>query len=81
MKYILDSNVALKWVLPDKDDDKATTIRDGSGQGIHELHCPDVFPIELAHSLAQAERRGDIKQKDGVHKMADVFTYMPSFHP
>jgi predicted nucleic acid-binding protein len=81
MKYILDSNVALKWVLPEKDDDKAIRIRDGFGQGIHELHSPDVFPIEVAHSLAKAERRGDIKQGDGAHKMADVFTYMPNLHP
>src|SRR4051794_11635644 len=80
MKYILDSNVALKWVLPEKDDDKAIRIRDEFRQGIHELHSPDVFPIEVAHSLAKAERRGDIKPGEGANKMADVFTYMPNLH-
>ena len=81
MKYVLDSNVALKWVLPETDDDKATKIRDEFGQGIHQLLSPDVFPIEVAHSLARAERRGDIKQGEGSKKMADVFAFMPALHP
>jgi predicted nucleic acid-binding protein len=81
MKYVLDSNVALKWVLPEVDDAKAIRIRDEYGQGIHELLSPDVFPIEVAHSLARAERRGQIKHGEGSGKMADVFTYMPDLHP
>jgi predicted nucleic acid-binding protein len=80
MRYVLDSNVALKWVLPEADDDKAIRIRDEFGQGIHELLSPDVFPVEVAHALAKAERRGDIKQGEGAQKMADVFAYMPTLH-
>jgi predicted nucleic acid-binding protein len=81
MRYVLDSNVALKWVLPEPDDVKAIAIRDGFEQGIHELLAPDVFPIEVAHSLAKAERRGAISHGEGSLKMADVFTYMPAMHP
>ncbi len=73
MRYVLDSNVALKWVLPEADDDKAIRIRDEFGRGIHELLAPDVFPVEVAHALARAERRGHIKQGEGAQKMADVF--------
>ena len=29
MKYVLDSDVALKWVLPESDSAKAIQIRDG----------------------------------------------------
>jgi predicted nucleic acid-binding protein len=65
MRYVLDSNVALKWVLPEADDDKAIRIRDEFGQVIHEWLSPDVFPVEVAHALAKAERRGDIKQGEG----------------
>ena len=65
MKYVLDSNVALKWVLPEADDAKAIRIRDEYGQGIHEVLSPDVFPVEVAHSLARAERRGQIKHGEG----------------
>ncbi len=81
MKYVLDSNVALKWVLPETESDKAIRIRDEFGQGIHQLLSPDVFPIEVAHSLARAERRGDIKHGEGSKKMADVFAFMPALHP
>ena len=42
---------------------------------------PDVYPIEIAHSLARAERRGEIKHGEGSKKMADVFTHMPDLHP
>jgi predicted nucleic acid-binding protein len=81
MKYVLDSNAALKWVLPETDDAKAISIRDEFRQGIHQLLSPDVFPIEVAHSLARAERRGEITQGEGSKKMADVFTHMPALHP
>ncbi|MGP0068164.1 MAG: type II toxin-antitoxin system VapC family toxin [Isosphaeraceae bacterium] len=81
MRYVLDSNVALKWVLPEIDDAKAIRIRDEFSLGIHELCSPDVFPVEVAHSLAKAERRGEIKQGEGALKMADVFAYMPDLYP
>jgi predicted nucleic acid-binding protein len=81
MRYVLDSNVALKWVLPEKDDAKAIRVRDEYRQGIHELLSPDIFPIEVAHSLARSERRGIILPGEGSRKMADVFLYMPVLHP
>jgi hypothetical protein len=51
MKYILDSNVALKWVLPEPDADKAVQVRDDLRRGILELLSPDIFPIEVATRL------------------------------
>jgi len=81
MRYVLDSNVALKWVLPETDDAKAIRIRDDYRQGLHQLMSPDVYPIEIAHSLARAERRGDIKYGEGSKKMADLFICMPYLHP
>jgi len=53
MKYVLDSNVALKWVLPETDDAKAIGIRDGFKQGIRELLAPDVFPIDRLTRVLQ----------------------------
>jgi predicted nucleic acid-binding protein len=84
MRYVLDSNVALKWVLPEPDSAKAISLRDGFRQGIHELLAPDVFPIEVAHSLAKAERRGIIPVSHAEQHLADVlatppklFAYLP----
>ncbi len=58
MKYVLDSNVALKWVLPESDSAKAVQVRDEFLKGRHELLAPDVFIGEIGHSLTRLERRG-----------------------
>jgi hypothetical protein len=51
MRLILDSNVALRWVLSEPHSDKAIRLRCEFQQGMHELLSPDVFPIEVAHAL------------------------------
>jgi predicted nucleic acid-binding protein len=56
MKSVLDSNIALKWVLTEVDSDKARRLRAEFQNQIHELIAPDVFPVEVAHGLAKAER-------------------------
>jgi predicted nucleic acid-binding protein len=60
VSYVLDSNVALKWVLREIDSDKTRRLRADYRQQTHELMAPDVFPIEVAHALARPERRGII---------------------
>ncbi len=57
MKYALDVNVALKWVLNEVDSTKARRIRDDWRAQVHELIVPDVFPFEAAHALTRAARR------------------------
>jgi hypothetical protein len=37
MKYVLDSSVALKWVLPEANSGKAIRLRDDYSNGLHEL--------------------------------------------
>jgi predicted nucleic acid-binding protein len=81
MKYVLDSNVALKWVLPESDSLKAIQIRDAFLKAIHELLCPDVFLSEVGHSLTRLERRGLIQPLDGVQKFSDILATLPSIHP
>ena len=58
MRAVLDSCVALKTVLPESDTTKAVRLLNESRAGLHELLAPDVFPVEVAHALAKAERRG-----------------------
>jgi predicted nucleic acid-binding protein len=77
MKFCLDSNVALKWVLNESDSTLAIRLRDDFGLGVHELIVPDIFPVEIAHGLARAERRGIIPIGDGTQKLADIFSFMP----
>lgn len=65
MKYVLDSSVALKWVLPEADSDKASRLRDQFHNGLDQAHAPDVFAIEIGHALTRAERRLTIKAPHG----------------
>ncbi len=61
MRMVLDSNVALKWVLPEPDSPKAIQLRDDFRRAIHELLAPDVYPVEVGHSLTRAERQSRIR--------------------
>jgi predicted nucleic acid-binding protein len=80
MKYVLDSNISLKWVLPEADSDKARRLRGEFQNQIHELHAPDVFPVEVAHALAKAERRGVIPLGDADRLLTNVLSTPPQFH-
>jgi predicted nucleic acid-binding protein len=57
MRYVPDSNVALKWLLPEPHSDKAIRLRDDYHGQVHELLAPDVFPVEMLHALTRAERQ------------------------
>jgi hypothetical protein len=52
MRYLLDSSVALKWVLAEVDSAKANRLRDDYASGAHELIAPDTFVPEIAKALA-----------------------------
>ena len=57
MKYVLDINVGLKWVLNEVDSPQALLLRDEYRNRVHELIAPDCFPLEAGHALTRAERR------------------------
>jgi predicted nucleic acid-binding protein len=81
MRYVLDSCVAVKWFLAEPDSAKAVRIRDEFSQQIHELLAPDVFPVEIAHALSRAERRGLIQPIEGSQHLSDLLAYVPALHP
>ena len=60
MKFVLDASVALKTVLNESDSDVAIALRDDFKNQIHQLIAPDTLPVEIAHALTRAERRGVI---------------------
>jgi predicted nucleic acid-binding protein len=78
MKFVVDSSVALKWVLPEIDTPRALALRDDFRNGIHELLAPDIFAIEVAHALAWAERRQIINPPEGAQKLIDVLGTLPA---
>ena len=44
MKYILDSSVAFKWLVPELYTDKALRLLDDYQKAIHDLLAPDILP-------------------------------------
>jgi predicted nucleic acid-binding protein len=87
MKLVLDSSIALKWVLPEPDSAKALQLRADFAAGIHDLVAPDVLPIECAHALTRAERRGIIPIGDAEPHLLNILLtgillrpYQPLLH-
>jgi predicted nucleic acid-binding protein len=81
MKYVLDSSVALKTVLPESDSQQAIRLVKEFKQEIHELIAPDVLPIEIGHALTRAERQGRIAVADGWILWQSIMSDCPSLHP
>jgi predicted nucleic acid-binding protein len=80
MKYVVDSNVASKCELVETDSDKAIRLRDGARLGVHDLLAPDVFPVEVAHSLTRAERQGRITTLEGHLAITSILADLPTLH-
>ncbi len=80
MRYVLDSCVAVKWFLAEPDSTTAIRILDEADRQIHELLAPDVFPIEVAHALSRAERRGLIRPPAGPEHLSDLLASLPTLH-
>ena len=53
MKYVLDSSVAFKWVVPESDTPRAVQLRDEFRAAVHELIAPDVFPPDRVRTIAE----------------------------
>lgn len=77
MRFILDASVALKWVLFEADSPAANRLRDDFKQGNLELLAPDTLPVEIAHALTRAERKGVIAKGQAAVLFADVVTPAP----
>lgn len=78
MRYVLDSCVALKWIFIEEGSTEARRLRDDYLNSITDLFAPDVFPVEIAHSVTRAERAGRISTSEGEHCIKNMLTILPS---
>jgi predicted nucleic acid-binding protein len=81
MKAVLDSCVALKWVLTEQDSAKALALRDEFRRKVHDFFAPDIFLVECAHSLARAERKKLIQLGESIPLFGKILSSTPDFHP
>jgi predicted nucleic acid-binding protein len=80
MKYVLDSSVAFKWVVPETDADKADLLRADFLNGTHELISPDIFTVEVSHALTRAERQARVTVGQARRLLLDALTTAPRYH-
>ena len=80
MRCVLDASIAIKTVLPEHDSEKAVALKAGFVRQLHEFLAPDVFPIEVAHALSRAERRGILKAGEGSQALADMLQVLPELY-
>jgi len=81
MRYVLDSCIAVKWFLAESDSAKAIQVLDEFNRQLHELLAPDVFPVEVAHALSRAQRRGLIPPTTGSQHLSDLLAFLPVLNP
>lgn len=81
MKYVLDSSLAFKWVVPERDSGQASALRDGVVRGIHSIIAHNIFPAEIAHALTKAERQARIGHGSAVVFWNDVMQTCPELLP
>lgn len=74
MKYVLDASVAVKWELQESDSAEALSLLDNIDAGLVEVVAPNTFPVEVAHALTKAERRGIIPQGEASLGLTEVMT-------
>ena len=81
MRYVLDSSVALKWVLSEADSARAIRLRDEYDNGVHDLLAPEIFTPEIANGLVSAERQRRIKTGEAAVLFHDIIRSAPVIHP
>jgi predicted nucleic acid-binding protein len=69
MTVVLDSSMALSWVLPGEATPKTQAVRDRIETGAKVI-VPSHWPLELANALCMAERRKRISQADTAAALA-----------
>jgi predicted nucleic acid-binding protein len=79
-KFVLDASVALKMLLIEVGSEAAIALRDDFRQQFHELIAPDTMPVEVAHALTRAERKGIIKVGQGHKLFVDFLTPCPRLY-
>lgn len=79
MKYVLDASIGIKWVMNEVDSAKARQLRDDFRSRIHDLIAPDSFPLEAAHALTKAGRRGIVT--DATRLWVELMVDSPQLFP
>lgn len=81
MRFVLDSSVAFKTLVPEADSDKALKLIDEYRQSVHELLAPDILPVEVGHALTRPERQGRVSPTNGYALWSALMADCPPLVP
>ena len=62
MAFVLDSSVALAWLLPDESNARTDALADRLEQ--EDAQVPAIWPLEVGNALLMAQRRNRITEVD-----------------
>jgi predicted nucleic acid-binding protein len=62
MSFVLDSSVALSWLLPDEANDRTDGLADALEQS--NAHVPAIWSLEVGNALLMAQRRKRISDSE-----------------
>jgi predicted nucleic acid-binding protein len=74
MAFVLDSSIALAWLMPDEGD--STTEAVASRLEREPAVAPAIWPLEIANALLMAQRRGRLTDND-VNRLLSVILELP----
>ncbi len=80
MNNVIDSSVALKWVIAEVDSQKALGLLADYANSIHRLLAPNLFLVEVANALAAAEKSARIQPGEAVMLLTDLTNNAPILH-
>lgn len=76
-EFVVDSSVALKWVIPESHQTEALKLRDEFRVGIHSLIAPDIFTFEVGHVLSKLHRTHKLTEQEAETALAEILTSYP----
>lgn len=74
MAFVVDSSVALAWLLPDEQSDTADALK-GRLETQRPV-APTLWPLEVGNALLSARRRGRLTERD-IDRLLEVFAALP----
>jgi len=68
-KFVIDANVAIKWVLPEIYSDRALSLLDNEQD---EFLVPDFFFSEITNILWKRTQRGELTLESAAEKLSEI---------
>ena len=76
-RYIVDASVAIKWFLPEPDDDKARLLLEAD----HDLLAPDLLIAEVGNVLWKRFKRAELNLDEAQAILTGLESIKIAWHP